>query len=69
MMTRRDFNALAALVADVQADIKRHNGAIGVEDLANQLADVCKASNPRFDRERFLVAALGTDGLGHYGRS
>jgi hypothetical protein len=64
-VSRRHFVALAQLVADVQAN----GGSIGVECLAQRLADLCAADNGRFDRERFMVAALGTDGHDHYGRS
>jgi hypothetical protein len=53
-MTRRHFRALAALVADVQAN----GGSIGAEALAHRLADLCKAESPRFDRQRFLAEAL-----------
>jgi hypothetical protein len=64
-MSRRHFIALAEIVADVQRD----GGTIGAEDLADRLADLCARENGRFDRERFKVAALGTDGRGNYGRA
>jgi hypothetical protein len=53
-MTRRHFNALAELVADVAT----HGGSIGAEALADRLADICERSNDRFDRDRFLTACL-----------
>lgn len=51
MMTRRDFNALAAL-----ANHAVTNG--GGEWLAYKLADICAQDDDKFDRLRFLVAAL-----------
>jgi hypothetical protein len=55
-MTRRHFNALAALVASYA--IPNGSGSVGVEKLASDLADLCARENGRFDRERFLAACL-----------
>jgi hypothetical protein len=62
-LSRRHFVALAALVEDVQRD----GGTIGAAALAYRLADFCQGENARFDKGRFLVAALGTDGRGNLG--
>ncbi len=51
-MTRRHFQAIADVLA-------RHADVIPAEtlwDLADDLADVCAAENPRFDRQRFRTA-------------
>jgi hypothetical protein len=52
-MNGRDFEALAALVADVQS----WGGAIKAEGLARRLADICAAGNRRFERQAFMAAA------------
>lgn len=71
MMTRRDFNALAAALAafrtrmwldlsfDNTYDEKVYERAL--QTLSSSMADLCAASNPRFDRPRFLRAALGDE--------
>lgn len=51
-MTRKDFNALAALVKTV----KDGSGACGYQWLAHRLADICAEDNPRFDWSRFITA-------------
>ena len=63
-MSRRHFQALAAIVASYA--IPNGAGSVGVEKLAHDLADFCASENGRFDRERFLTAALGTDGRGNH---
>ena len=59
MMTRKDFEAIAAAVREMRHDEPRerdkltgHRGA--VYKLAEKLADVCAGSNGRFDKGRFL---------------
>lgn len=63
MMTKRDFNALAAALRGIERlsghNVHVHNEAIFAAAYA--IADVCAASNPRFNRARFLRAALGDD--------
>jgi hypothetical protein len=66
-LSRKHFNALAAIVAGYA--IPNGSGSVGVEKLASDLADFCAGENGRFNRERFMVACLGTDGRGNYGRS
>lgn len=51
-MTRRQFEALAKLVKGY-AD---NGGAVGWHRLAVDLAALCAAENPRFDRNRFIDA-------------
>lgn len=55
-MTRKDFEAIAAIIAEVSA-----TGGAGPEWLAERFAEVAKATNPRFDRDRFFRAC----GVGH----
>lgn len=57
MMTRRDFEA----IAEVIADRTRHYGGSGCDylywhELVSDLAVAMKASNPRFNRDRFIRA-------------
>ncbi len=62
-MTRKDYNTLAGVIS------REHNAgtAYGTDELttvhcdavrgvAYLIADVCAADNPRFDRDRFLIA-------------
>lgn len=56
-MTKRDFEALA----DALANVRPSHSALdtvyrGWKDSVFAVADVCAASNPRFDRERFIAA-------------
>lgn len=48
-MTRKDFKIMAAEVAAL--DDRQQ-----AQRLADQLATLCKASNSRFDRDRFMAA-------------
>jgi hypothetical protein len=66
-LSRRHFKTLSEIVASYA--IPNGPGSVGVEKLASDLADFCASENGRFDRERFMVACLGTDGRGNYGRS
>jgi hypothetical protein len=65
-LSRKHFTALAEIVASYA--IPNGSGSVGVKKLAHDLANFCAAENGRFDRERFMVACLGTDGRGNYGR-
>lgn len=63
-MTRRDLNALAALVADDSTTVRPCDCAddmrvVPIRDLMLRLADLCQTLNGRFDRNRFLRACLG----------
>jgi hypothetical protein len=51
-MTRRHFEALAEIVADLTDD----QGMIDAGSLALKLAVLCQRENHRFDRERFIAA-------------
>jgi hypothetical protein len=48
-MTRKHFKIIAAEVANISDPVER-------QDIANIFADICKAGNARFDRQRFMAA-------------
>jgi len=52
-MTARDFRAIADIIA-------RFQGLTVEESLARAFADMLAQTNPRFDRSRFLAAAMGS---------
>lgn len=59
MMTKRDFEAIAAAVFRAfgqSQPVDGHRCEYPLHATAGALADVCAASNPRFDRVRFLKA-------------
>jgi len=56
-MTRQHFEALADALRRAKALCETRNQERGVERAAHCVADVCAASNPNFDRGRFLRAA------------
>jgi hypothetical protein len=65
-MTRKDFEAVAAGIADtmatIRADVDSGNGPAIEPDavammIGDSLADYFATVNPRFDRARFLAAA------------
>lgn len=53
-MTRRQFEALAALVKSYA----ENGGSVGWNKLAADLADLCAAENPRFNRDLFIAACF-----------
>ena len=54
MMTRKDY----VILADVLAKFTAEGGVVVERDaMAYDLADALALDNPRFDRERFLVAS------------
>lgn len=62
-MTRKDYEATAHAIAQVTKDWAAPNGGMLtretrhlLEDIADALADVFAADNPRFDRGRFVSA-------------
>lgn len=67
-MTHKDFVLIAGAVAAARemSHAARHDiGAAGAfDDVSNQLADALAATNPRFDRQRFLAAARGEPSTG-----
>jgi hypothetical protein len=64
-LSRKHFNALAEIVADLTDD----RGTVDSVSLALRLAAFCQQENQRFDKERFMMACLGTDGRGNCGRA
>lgn len=57
-MTRKDFQ----FIADVIAEYPSHSPSLrdARESFAYSFADALRTTNPRFDRKRFLTAALPT---------
>lgn len=61
-MTRRHFETIAAQVAGVRCTetIRHRESAAAIEatcdEIARALASALAATNPRFDRDRFLAA-------------
>lgn len=63
MMTRQNYQAMADQIADQMEGNPINSSANFIcgyaratVDMANRMADVFAADNPRFDRERFLKA-------------
>lgn len=54
-MTRKHFEAIAALLAEVRKDYPAQ-GAIIPDAVSSRLADYFEKENPRFDRAKFLTA-------------
>lgn len=60
-MTKRDFIALA----DAIRRVREHDPSAGYqvsESVMNEVADVCKQSNPRFNRDRWFGYIRGENG-------
>jgi len=57
-MTKTDFEALAAALADAGTKAKNYQERRGVALAASMIAQACSDSNPRFDVERFMEACL-----------
>lgn len=60
-MTRKHFEALAALLKNANLAVVNEDGApqaadIVVADLCHDMADYFKSENPNFDSDRFLTA-------------
>jgi hypothetical protein len=53
-MTRKDYQLIATVLANYSAE-----GGVVIErdEIAKLLADALGADNPRFDRDKFLVAS------------
>lgn len=56
-MSRKDYIAIASAIR-AEWDVSRH---IYIVNVARNIADVCAADNPNFNRARFMEAALGKD--------
>lgn len=54
-MTRKDFELIAAVLRNAPLHTQ---GCAYVDELAEDFADALAETNPRFDRDRFLAAAL-----------
>lgn len=55
MMTAKHFRTIAATIRE-QRSVTPDNDRETLVQTAKRLADAFRADNPRFDRERFLVA-------------
>tara|TARA_R100001244_G_C5062054_1_gene109093 strand:+ start:173 stop:370 length:198 start_codon:yes stop_codon:yes gene_type:complete len=60
MMTRKNYKAIAAVLASVQAETGDPPGW-EFDLIVARLADTFKAENPNFQRERFAAAARVND--------
>lgn len=63
-MTRKDYVKLAEAIRECARAVEAHPGCspeMVLVRVADEIGDVLAADNPRFDRERFERAALGTD--------
>lgn len=56
-MTRKDFEAIAEILAAERAVQQSIPAKVAVSGVAYSLADYFARANPRFDRQRFYVAA------------
>lgn len=75
MMTRRDFETVAGILRGeyaISAPVDNHNATgetianragrrEAIENITASFADMCAASNPRFNRKAFYRAALGRE--------
>ena len=55
-MTRKDFEAIAAILAEQHSHDSNSHDYLVIYDTANDLADYLATRNPHFDRARFLRA-------------
>jgi hypothetical protein len=62
-MTKKDFKKFAAIFAAERALCLTLAERTVVENLVASTADVFAQGNPRFDRKRFYLAALGRETL------
>lgn len=66
-MTAKDFRLIADAIRPLTDSSEWPRGSYGdgyyeaLEDVAGSLATALATTNPRFDRERFMAAALGRD--------
>ena len=61
-MTQKDFIALAAALKEASESAVDEHERFGVGLAVRRIVAACKASNPRFNTERFCKAA-GFEGL------
>ena len=63
-MTRKDYVLIAQILKQNSKDfIAGEDGFAVIQIIAKQLADALETDNPRFDRDRFLVACGVTSDL------
>lgn len=56
-MTKKHFIAIAASINDVRESCSDSPETVwALDEVSNNIADVCADTNPNFDRERFLEA-------------
>ena len=55
-MTRKDFEAIAAIINAVQIDTLEQPASWTAYDIAEGIAKHMSMTNPRFDRDRFMLA-------------
>lgn len=55
-MTRKDFEAIAAIIAEQNTGEPGSVSTVAMSYLANDLADYLETRNPNFDRARFIRA-------------
>jgi hypothetical protein len=58
-MTRKDYVMIAAIIKDANYTAKKFKdtaGAVMLYHVASELSDELAKDNPRFDRDRFLIA-------------
>lgn len=57
----RHYKAIAAIIAELDFGL---SDPITRRDVAETFADALKGTNPNYNRERFLAAAMGTPSNG-----
>lgn len=58
-MTRKDYENIAHVIRNqYDGEVSAVAGAL-IRDSARRFAEMLKRDNPRFDREKFMLAALG----------
>lgn len=58
-MTRKDYELIAEALDHVYRQTELAEAQYGVKLAAHRIADALASTNPRFDRERFIFAAIG----------
>ena len=55
-MTRKDYNSISAAVKDSVKETTELKAAYALKYLAERLAVIMAADNPRFDKAKFMAA-------------
>jgi hypothetical protein len=58
-MTEKDFRFIADVLMEAYVEAASEMEQAFVEDMADRFADALKGTNPLFDRDRFMRAAVG----------